>query len=109
MASASIIVPAPLGHGFEQPGVDQVPEQPVMTGPMVWHGSQFVDDETFVVELTKNDIAEVDKAVAAFEGESLHILSELDTYKELQQPVSALAIFPLRLFHCLCWDPSFVL
>lgn len=42
-----------------------------MSGPMVWHGSQFKDEESFVIKLTESDVAEIDAAVASFEGKCL--------------------------------------
>lgn len=34
---------------------------------MAWHGKQYADDTTFVIQLTPSDIGEVDVAVATFE------------------------------------------
>jgi hypothetical protein len=39
---------------------------------MAWHGNQFADESSFVVELSGTDIVEVDKAVATFEGTPVH-------------------------------------
>lgn len=39
-----------------------------LEGPMVWEGSRFADTESFVVTLTSTDIADVDAALAFFQG-----------------------------------------
>jgi hypothetical protein len=70
MASASVmtsVLPA-VGHGKAPAApVDQVSGHNAMQSLMAWHGKQYADDTTFIIELTPIEISEVDVAVAAFE------------------------------------------
>jgi hypothetical protein len=70
MASVTVL-PLPA-LPVEDRQIDNVPQQmtepTALAGPMAWHGSQFVDESTYVVHLTEFEVAEIDKAVSSFEG-----------------------------------------
>ena len=44
------------------------PDLKPLDSPMAWEGSQFVDKDSFVFHLTPADSAEIDTALASFQG-----------------------------------------
>ena len=69
MASASVLTPVHPALGQTQPQTGSVEKQRTsLIGPMAWHGDQFANETSFVIELTETDVAEIDAAVATFEG-----------------------------------------
>ncbi|GAP84013.1 putative taurine catabolism dioxygenase [Rosellinia necatrix] len=56
----------------ERPGVASATSHPTSrSGPMVWHGSQFKEDTSYLVHLTASEIDEVNAALLSFQGTGL--------------------------------------
>ena len=70
--SVSTVAPLSLDHSTirTEPKVKSHSLKPLMS-LMAWEGSQFSQEDSFIVHLTAADIAEVDEALASFQGSSI--------------------------------------